>query len=146
MTETVHAGGVARWSSDGWSGVLITGPSGVGKSDLILRLLEGGWSLVGDDRLHLWKSDGRLWARGPSTLRGLVEARSLGVMTVSRRPWAEVRLIVACSEAAPERVPERSRATIAGVDIEQVTLRPLESSAPAKLQLAWRRALAGVPF
>ena len=67
-------------------------------------------------------------------------------MSVSRRPWAEVRLIVACSEVAPERVPERGRATIAGVDIEQITLRPLESSAPVKLELAWRRALAGVPF
>ena len=47
--EIVHATAIAI---DG-KGVLLRGPSGSGKSDLALRLLEAGGVLVGDDRVAL---------------------------------------------------------------------------------------------
>ena len=40
-------------------GVLLRGPSGSGKSDLALRLIDGGARLVADDRTDLAVEDGR---------------------------------------------------------------------------------------
>ena len=46
MTETVHASTVAT----GGRAVLLSGPSGSGKSDLALRLIDRGFTLVSDDQ------------------------------------------------------------------------------------------------
>ena len=137
-----HAGCVARLQAQRWRGALLVGPSGVGKTDLTLRLLERGWALVGDDRLHLWASGGRLYARAPETLAGLIEARGLEVASVRRRPFAAVDLLVDC--VAPgadlERIPDPRTKTVEGVALPAISLRPLEASAPAKLDLALARA------
>ncbi|MEC8388619.1 MAG: hypothetical protein VX098_10900, partial [Pseudomonadota bacterium] len=60
--ERVHGTCVAI---DG-AGVLLRGPSGSGKSDLALRLIDGGATLVGDDQLELSRVNDRLVARAPS--------------------------------------------------------------------------------
>ena len=46
--------------------VLIRGPSGSGKSDLALRLIDGGAQLVADDQTELSPRDGRLVASAPA--------------------------------------------------------------------------------
>ena len=69
MTERVHATAVARWGPSGWTGVLLAGPSGVGKSGLALRLLDQGWRLVGDDYVEVWACDRALYARAPRSGR-----------------------------------------------------------------------------
>jgi serine kinase of HPr protein (carbohydrate metabolism regulator) len=141
----VHAGCVARQIGTAWSGVLVTGASGAGKSDLILRLIERGWSLVGDDRVHLWESGRRLYARAPETLAGLLEARGLDVFPLPKRDFAPVRLVVACvdSEFPLQRIPKRGVETLAGVKVEGIGLRALEASAPAKVELALSRQSRG---
>ena len=58
----VHATCVAL---DG-AGVLLRGPSGSGKSDLALRLIDGGARLVADDQVALSAEAGRLVARAPA--------------------------------------------------------------------------------
>lgn len=149
MSQTVHAGCVARLTPSGWAGAVIRGPSGVGKSDLALRLLEGGWVLVGDDRLHLWASKGRVFARGAPALAGLIEARGLGVLFVPRRPITEVRLLVDCLPPTAEfdRIPEKSFEAVAGVRLNRLQLRPLEAAAPAKVRHALEGSAAtGGPF
>jgi serine kinase of HPr protein (carbohydrate metabolism regulator) len=134
----VHAGCVARQVRGTWAAVLVTGASGSGKSDLILRLMERGWSLIGDDRVHLWESAGRLYAKAPDTLAGLIEARGIDVFPRRRRELAPVRLVVACvdPEFPLQRIPKRGVESLAGVAVEGIGLRALEASAPAKVELA----------
>jgi serine kinase of HPr protein (carbohydrate metabolism regulator) len=130
----VHAGLLARRIAGDWRGALIRGASGSGKSDLALRALDTGWSLVADDRVLLWTSGGRLFGRAPDILAGLIEVRGLGVLPTSGRFFAEVRLAAECVEASEvERLPEGETVDLLGVDLPMIHLVPLEASAPAKL-------------
>lgn len=88
------------------SGVLIIGPSGSGKSDLALRLMALGATLVADDQTLLRRDGDRILAEAPGRLRGIIEARGVGLL---RAPAAtepvELALAVALSPAE-----ERARA------------------------------------
>ena len=139
----LHAGCAARFNGRCWAGVLFTGPSGAGKSDLVLRLLERGWALVADDRTEVWVSAGALYARPAQTLMGLIEARGLDVVRANGRGFARVALLAECTGDEVERIPSRKRRRILEVEVEAVTLRPLEGSAPAKLERALARSLHG---
>jgi len=129
--EVRHAGLIAARSGGAWRGVLIEGSPGSGKSDLALRALDAGFSLVADDRVLLWTCAGRLFGRAPDALAGLIEVRGLQVERVLALPLAEVALVVRCG--APERMPEPRFTEIAGVRTPLIELDPREASAPAKL-------------
>ncbi|MQX67679.1 HPr kinase/phosphorylase [Sinorhizobium meliloti] len=78
----------------GTTGLLITGPSGSGKSALALSCLSevrhrGRFAaLVADDRVDLTLENGRIVARCPAAIRGLIEIRGSGI--------AEVDTVSAC--------------------------------------------------
>jgi serine kinase of HPr protein (carbohydrate metabolism regulator) len=138
--EQVHATCVAI----GGAGVLLRGPSGAGKSDLALRLIDGGSAdgprLVADDRVDLTLQGGRIWARPPDALRGLLEVRGIGIMPMKFTEEAPVALV--CDLVAPplvERLPEVRATPILEQDIPFIRLAPFEASAPAKIRLALRR-------
>jgi serine kinase of HPr protein (carbohydrate metabolism regulator) len=131
-----HAGLIAARVGGFWRGVLIEGPAGAGKSDLALRSLDQGFSLVADDRVLLWVCDGRPFGRAPDALFGLLEVRGLQVIGVPALPLAQVALVARCG--APERIPELQFSDVAGVAIPRIGIDPREASAPAKL----RRALS----
>jgi serine kinase of HPr protein (carbohydrate metabolism regulator) len=126
-----HAGFVAMRVRGRWQGALIEGPSGSGKSDLALRALDAGFSLVADDRTLVWVSGERLWGRAPETLRGLIEMRGLDVVRVTALPLAQVALIARLGR--PERLPERMVEDLLGVPVPVLVLDPFEATAPAKL-------------
>lgn len=65
-------------------GVLITGESGMGKSEIALELINNGHILVADDRVDVTKSHGRLMGQAPELLSGLLEVRGIGIMNVSQ--------------------------------------------------------------
>jgi hypothetical protein len=86
-------------------GVLILGESGAGKSDLALRLMDDGATLVADDRTELYLERGRLCARAPKSIAGLIEVRGLGIVA---QPFARKAIIalVLRLDTQPERLPE----------------------------------------
>jgi serine kinase of HPr protein (carbohydrate metabolism regulator) len=129
-----HAGLIAARRRGSWRGVLIEGLAGAGKSDLALRALDRGFSLVADDRVSLWLSEGRLFGCAPPTLSGLLEVRGLQVVEILALPLAEVVLIARCG--TPERIPEPRFAEILGVSVPLIEIDPREASAPAKLSRA----------
>ena len=78
-------------------GVLITGPSGTGKSELALGLLDRGHRLVADDAVRLRHGPGGgLLAQCPTRLQGLLEVRGLGIIDLATVLGGEVL----CREAA----------------------------------------------
>jgi HPr kinase/phosphorylase len=123
-------------------GVLLTGASGSGKSDLALRALETGACLVADDRTELTRgNDGRLIAQAPPQLAGLIEVRGLGILRWPHLAQAALRLVVAL--VPPEQVPRLPGEGVAdhlGVVLPRLLLTPFEASAVTKLRLATRLA------
>jgi serine kinase of HPr protein (carbohydrate metabolism regulator) len=134
-SETLHASCVMI---DG-AGVLLHGASGAGKSDLALRLIDRGASLVSDDYTFLRRVGDRLLASPPETIAGRIEVRGLGLIDMPYVHEAYVRLLIALDEPVP-RMPEDEAPTrwIAGVAVPVVALAPLEPSAPIKVELALR--------
>ena len=131
-----HAGLIARRIAGAWRGALIEGPSGVGKSDLALRALDQGFSLVADDRTLVFVSSGKLFGRAPDTLAGLIEARGVGVLSQPRLPFCRIDLLVRCVDRpqAVERLPDPLFEVLEGVSTPVLRLWPLEPGAPGKIR------------
>ncbi len=73
-------------------GVLLTGSSGVGKSELALDLVSRGHRLIADDIVEVIRpATGILLARSPELLRDYLEVRGLGVINV-RKMYGEAAL------------------------------------------------------
>lgn len=126
---TIHASAVLV----GRRAVLIQGPSGSGKSQLALALLEAAQTgtlpfarLVADDRAEIEAVHGRLLVRPPEALAGLIESRGLGIRRVPYEPVAVVGLIVDLAASDASRMPEPAAQTC---EIEGITLPRLAVAA-----------------
>lgn len=129
--ETVHASCVAI----GGRAVLIFGRSGAGKSDLALRLIDRGATLVSDDYTLLEPSETAPLASPPETIAGKMELRGVGLIEREFAAGVPVALIVDL-DLAPERLPEPSARRLCGRDVPLVRLNGLEPSAPIKVEAA----------
>lgn len=134
-SENLHASTVAL---DGRA-VLISGPSGSGKSDLALRMFDRGFTLVSDDRTILRKEGAKLIASPPETIKGKMEIRGLGIFDVEHMTDVPVALVVELRSDI-ERLPDDSRERlILGVGIPLVSVDAMTASAPSKVALALDR-------
>jgi len=126
-------------------GVLLRGPSGAGKSDLAIRLMESGARLVADDQVQVEIKDGHLVASAPEAIRGMIEARGLGVLRIVSAPPT---VLVAVIDLVPvdeiERMPDPATEEIESVPLPLFRLAPFEPSAPAKVRLAVHLATGGI--
>ena len=121
----------------GGSGVLLRGPSGSGKSDLALRLIDLGARLVADDQTSLSERDGRIIARAPENIAGKIEVRGIGIQRVASVEEVPLTLIVDLVGAgAVERLPEMKSESLLGVPLPRIELDPFAASAPVKLRMA----------
>ena len=123
----------------GRQGVLILGESGAGKSDLLLRLMDDGAKLVADDRTELYVSKGRLCARPPKSIAGLMEVRGLGIVAQPFAKSAIVAMVVRLG--APERLPEPAffeppPGLAKAKAVPLIVLDGRTASAPARVRLA----------
>jgi serine kinase of HPr protein (carbohydrate metabolism regulator) len=133
--ETVHASTVAV---DGRA-ILITGPSGSGKSDLTLRLLDRGFTLVSDDQTLVRRSGDRLIASAPATIAGKLEIRGIGIVEMDIVKDVPVALIVELTGEI-QRLPDDSRERpILGVTLPLISVDAMTASAPSKVALGLDR-------
>jgi HPr kinase/phosphorylase len=119
-------------------GVLITGDSGVGKSELGLELISRGHGLVADDVVEISRlAPNTLEGRCPPVLKDFLEVRGLGLLDVRTifgetavRPKMKLKLIAHLEKPAPtanrdvtERLPlaELSEEVL-GVTVRKVVI------------------------
>ncbi|PWC55028.1 HPr kinase/phosphatase C-terminal domain-containing protein [Azospirillum sp. TSO22-1] len=128
----------------GGIGVLLRGPSGGGKSDVAVRLIDDGALLVADDQVQVRAQGDRLMATAPAPLAGLIEVRGVGILPVPTAETAEIRLVVDLVSAdAVERLPEPETVTLMDHSVPHLALSPFDASTPAKLRLAAAAVAAG---
>ena len=133
--ETLHASTVAL---DGRA-VIITGPSGSGKSDLALRMLDRGFTLVSDDQTIVKRDGDRLLATAPPSIAGKLEIRGIGIVEMEHVSDVPVALIVELTSDL-QRLPDDSRERpILGARLPLITIDALTASAPSKVALALDR-------
>lgn len=133
--QTVHASTVA---SDGRA-VLITGPSGSGKSDLALRLLDRGFSLVSDDQTIVRKEGNRLVASAPLAIAGKLEIRAIGIVDMERVDNVPVALLVELTGDIQRLPGDKRERPILGVRLPLISIDAMLASAPSKVALALDR-------
>jgi hypothetical protein len=126
---TIHASAVLA----GARAVLICGPAGSGKSRLAYAVIEAARTgliafarLVGDDRVHIEATHGRLLVRPAEALKGLIEVQGLGIRRLPYEPVAAVGLLVDLGAADAERLPapKSAVAELQGVVLPRLAVAP----------------------
>ena len=127
-------------------GVLITGESGVGKSELGLELISRGHGLVADDVVELSRiAAGTLEGRCPPVLKDYIEVRGLGLLNIRTifgetavRPKMRLKLIAHLEKPAPRGRDPVERLPLAELseDILGVTVRKVNIPVVAGRNLA----------
>jgi HPr kinase/phosphorylase len=115
-------------SRDG-DGVLLIGPAGAGKSDLLLRLLARGFDLVADDQVEILGGI----ARPVPALAGLLEVRGFGIVRRSFVVATRLALVVELGAIAA-RLPEPDWHE--GLELPRIRLDASAPSAPERVALA----------
>ena len=134
--ETLHCSTV---TNEGRA-VLITGPSGSGKSDLTLRLIDRGYKLVSDDQTIIKKEGDRIVASAPPSIAGKLEVRGIGIVEMERADNVPVALIVELTSSEIQRLPDDSRERpLLGIKVPLVSIDAMTASAPSKVALALDR-------
>ncbi|HUH59389.1 MAG TPA: HPr(Ser) kinase/phosphatase [Candidimonas sp.] len=116
-------------------GVLITGESGLGKSELALELISRGHGLVADDAVELSRTaPNMVEGHCPPLLQNLLEVRGLGLLDIrtifgetSVRRKMKLKLLVHLIRSTPdafERLPVQDQTEdVLGVPIRRVMLQ-----------------------
>ena len=116
-------------------GILIRGQSGSGKSDLALRLIDSGATLISDDLTICKKSGDYLYLYPHPKTQGLLEVRELGIMTVPYVENVRLFLVVELVEEEFERMPGMMSCSILGVKFPKIKIFGKSSSAVAKIKI-----------
>ncbi len=109
----LHASAVAI---DG-RGALITGPSGAGKSALALQLMALGATLVADDGVLLRRRGDALVALAPASIRGLIEARGIGLLPAQTLESAPLSLVIDLAKTEIRRLPPARTICLLGMTL-----------------------------
>ncbi len=115
--------------------VLILGASGSGKSGLALEMMAQGARLVADDRVALARRGDAVIASPPPALRGMIEARGVGLLRADALDAAPLTLAADLDHAPAARMPHPREITLLGVEIELIFAKGVPTLAAALIQM-----------
>ena len=152
MTDEIHSTGQSIHATAivvGSAGLLFVGASGSGKSNTAFACLSAararGWNaaLVADDRTCLTVRGGRCIASCPEPIRGLLELRGTGIVTLPRLNRAVISLVVepAAPSAATRLPADRETFSCSGVAVPLLRLWHDGAADPLSCILASRPEL-----
>tara|TARA_B100000242_G_C43036616_1_gene483271 strand:+ start:499 stop:930 length:432 start_codon:yes stop_codon:yes gene_type:complete len=120
----------------GDQGVLILGPSGSGKSDLALRLIDRGATLISDDRTICNLVNKEIFMFSPSEISGLIEIRGMGLIRVPYIDNVKLKMIIKLTNKKMDRFPKKYLfKKILGVSFPLFQISAFDISANAKINL-----------
>lgn len=114
-------------------GLLIRGASGRGKSALALSLIALGAALVADDQTLVERQGDALIARAPEKLKGLIEARGIGLLRSPAAPPTPLALVADLDRTSEGRLPAQESTEILGLTLPLVRRLDHSHFAPALL-------------
>jgi HPr kinase/phosphorylase len=118
-------------------GVLLRGPSGSGKSDLALRLIDRGATLIADDIVAAEIVPGAVKLAPPDSIAGMLELRGAGVAKIAYEEDVPLALVVDLVAGGDvERMPEPAETAICGASVPLMRLDGFDASAPIKVEMA----------
>jgi len=135
---SVHASAVLVGSR----ALLIRGPAGSGKSQLVFALLQAGTRgslpfvrLVADDRAVVVACNGRLLVRPTPELAGLLEVRGLGIRRVPHEPVAVVSRVIDLGAGDGARLPQQSaeKTTVSSISLPRIAVADHQDPLPLVL-------------
>ncbi|MCI1466933.1 MAG: HPr(Ser) kinase/phosphatase [Lactobacillus sp.] len=116
-------------------GVLLTGHSGVGKSETALSLIKKGHRLIADDRVDVYpENEKTLMGTAPKILKHLVEIRGMGIINVfdlfgvgAVKDSCQIQLIINMQKWDPDANYDRlgldqNTKKICGIEVPQITI------------------------
>jgi serine kinase of HPr protein (carbohydrate metabolism regulator) len=121
-------------------GILLTGPSGIGKSDLALRLIDQGAMLVADDQVIISHDGDQVVAQCPETTVGLLEVRHVGLLRLPFLPKIPLALQIdlVTLDTPLARLPEPQIIFHLDRPLRCLRLPAMAASTPAKIRAALR--------
>ena len=117
------------------NGVLILGDSGSGKSDLALRLIDNGATLISDDISICRKNLNNIYLYCPPEIKGWLEVREIGIITVPFVEKIKLQLVVNLKSKNSQRFPKDNSLKILGIKIPLINIDGKNSSAVAKIKV-----------
>lgn len=129
--KRLHATSVAMEDN----GVAIFGDPGSGKSDLALRLIDSGATLISDDITVFSKLEKNINLFGIENTKGLLEVREVGIITVPYVEGIKLKLVVRLTDKVIERIPKTNQINLLGLKFPKLEINGKNSSSVAKVKV-----------
>ena len=139
VSKRIHGSSVALEDN----GVLIIGNSGSGKSDLALRLIDSGGTLISDDQTLCLKKQNEIFLFSIAAIYGLLEIRNMGIIKVPYVENVKMKIIVSLVQKKTERLYPKNKKRLLGLNFPHLELEPNEISAVAKIKLKLNERFSG---
>mgnify|MGYP000580047178 FL=1 len=117
------------------NGVAIFGDPGSGKSDLALRLIDSGATLISDDITVFSKLEKNINLFGIENTKGLLEVREVGIITVPYVEGIKLKLVVRLTDKVIERIPKKNQINLLGLKFPKLEINGKNPSSVAKVKV-----------